>query len=146
VASGLLQHLGGTELAHPGDEPLQLGRLLADPLPDPELPCRRVLHGLARAAGGGGGLLVGVRAAHERKVLRNLGRDRDRGRLWRRQDELVHQSPRQRRHLLVATANALPLAAMPLGLGGGGVAGRETEEVVERSDFQPLRMQNDKDR
>jgi hypothetical protein len=35
---------------------------------------------------------------------------------------------------------------MPLGLGGGGVAGRETEEVVERSDFQPLRMQNDKDR
>jgi hypothetical protein len=149
VATGLLQHLGGVELVCSGDEPRQLGRLLADPLA--ALPRRRVLHGLARSAG-----LVAVRASHEHDGLRNLRRDRDRdreqgrrgrGRLWQWQwhwqwqDELVdHRSRRQRRHLLVATANALPLAALPLGLGGAVdrgeegrvVAGREAEEVVER--------------
>ena len=137
MPSGLLQHLSGVELVRPGDEPRQLGRLLADPLP--ALPRRRLLNGLARAAAG---VLVGVRAAHEHEGLGNLRRqDRDhgRGRQWQMQDVLVvHQ-----RHLLVATANALPLAGVLIGPGGavarseegggGGVAGRgQAEEVVER--------------
>lgn len=85
MPSGLLQHLSGVELVRPGDEPRQLGRLLADPLP--ALPRRRLLNGLGRSAAG---VLVGVRAVHEHEGLRNLRRqDRGRGRQWQLQDVLV---------------------------------------------------------
>jgi len=91
--------------------------------------------------------LVGVHVVHEHDRLQNLRRrDRDHGRgrgwQWQLQDILVHQRLRQRRHLSVATANALPLAGVPIGPGGvvewgeeggGSVAGRgQAEKVIER--------------
>ena len=54
---------------------------------------------------------------------------------------VVHERLRQRRHMLVATANALPLAGVPIGSGGAVERGKEggnsiagcgqAEEVIE---------------
>jgi hypothetical protein len=125
VAGGLRQHVGGAQPVPAGDQPRQLRRLLADPL-----PARLRRRGLPRVAAAGAGVLLVRSAAHERPGLR------------RRDDLLGRRAGRRLRgHLLLLLAaggGAQLLVAVLLlvlggagGVGGGGVAGGEVEQVVE---------------